>query len=84
MPKTCSSYEMCKEILDELIRLRLYHHMSQQELAARSGVGQSMINRFEHGINTPNMKTIIKLLAVFGKTLYICDKADKYIEYGRK
>lgn len=54
--------------------------MSQRELADRSGVKQQMIARFESGINTPNMSTVLKLLAAFGKTLYIGDLKNVELE----
>lgn len=72
-PKKSSSYELCEAITQEIARMRKYNHMSQQELADRSGVKQQMIARFESGINTPNMSTVLKLLAAFGKTLSIVD-----------
>ena len=50
--------------------MRQYNNLSQQDLADKSGVKQPMIARFERGINTPNMSTVLKLLAAFGKTLY--------------
>ena len=59
--------------------MRQYNNISQNELAAMSGVRQPMIARIEHGINTPNMSTILKLLAAFGKTLSIVDIQDENI-----
>lgn len=53
--------------------MRQYNNLSQNELAEKSGVRQPMIARLEHGINTPNMSTVLKLLAAFGKTLCIVD-----------
>lgn len=72
-PKKSSSYEICEDIIDELIQMRHSNHISQYQLAARSGVKQPMIYRIENGINTPNMSTVLKLLAAYGKTLYIGD-----------
>ena len=72
-PKKSSSYELCEEIIKEIVHMRQYNNLSQNELADISGVRQPMIARIEHGINTPNMSTVLKLLAAFGKTLYIGD-----------
>ena len=83
-PKKSSSYEICETITQEIARMRKYNHMSQQELADRSGVKQQMIARFESGINTPNMSTVLKLLAAFGKTLYIGDLKNVELEDGAK
>ena len=41
-----------------------------------------MIARFERGINTSNMSMVLKLLAVFGKTLYIGDLKNVELEDG--
>ena len=60
--------------------MRQYNNLSQQDLADRSGVKQPMIARFERGINTPNMSTVLKLLAAFGKTLYIGDLKNVELE----
>ena len=80
--KKSSSYEICEDIIDELIQMRHSNHISQYQLAARSGVKQPMIYRIENGINTPNMSTILKLLAAFGKTLYIGDLKNVELEDG--
>ena len=81
-PKKSSSYELCEEIIKEITHMRRYNNMSQQDLAKRSGVKQPMIARFERGINTPNMSTVLKLLAAFGKTLYIGDLKNVELEDG--
>ena len=72
-PKKSTSYELCEDIIKEITHMRQYNNLSQQDLADMSGVKQPMIARFERGINTPNMSTVLKLLAAFGKTLYIGD-----------
>ena len=71
--KKSASYELCEDIINELIEIRHNNHISQYQLAARSGVKQQMIYRIENGINIPNMSTVLKLLAAYGKTLYIGD-----------
>jgi transcriptional regulator with XRE-family HTH domain len=71
-PKS-ASYAICEDIINELIQMRQDNHLSQYQLAERCGVKQPMTYRIENGINTPNMSTVLKLLAAFGKTLYIGD-----------
>ena len=68
--------------MKEITHMRQYNNLSQQDLADRSGVKQPMIARFERGINTPNMSTVLKLLAAFGKTLYIGDLKNVELEDG--
>ena len=81
-PKKSSSYELCEDIIKEITHMRQYNNLSQNELADISGVRQPMIARIEHGINTPNMRTVLKLLAAFGKTLYIGDLKNVELEDG--
>ena len=81
-PKKSSSYELCEDIIKEITHMRQYNNLSQNELADISGVRQPMIARIEHGINTPNMSTVLKLLAAFGKTLYIGDLKNVELEDG--
>ncbi len=81
-PKKSSSYELCEEIIKEIVHMRQHNNLSQNELADMSGVRQPMIARIEHGINTPNMSTVLKLLAAFGKTLYIGDLKNVDLEDG--
>ncbi len=80
--KKSASYELCENIINELIEIRHNNHISQYQLAARSGVKQQMIYRIENGINTPNMSTVLKLLAAYGKTLYIGDLKNVELEDG--
>lgn len=80
--KKSSSYALCEDIIHELIEIRHNNHISQYQLAARSGVKQQMIYRIENGINTPNMSTVLKLLAAYGKTLYIGELKNVEFEDG--
>lgn len=81
-PKKSSSYELCEAIIKEIVHMRQYNNLSQQDLADMSGVKQPMIARFERGINTPNMSTVLKLLAAFGKTLSIVDMENVELDDG--
>ena len=47
--------------------------ISQHELEELSGVKQPVIARMESGNTTPNLTTLLKVLAPLGKTLYIGD-----------
>lgn len=81
-PKKSSSYELCGDIINEIVRMRHYNNISQNDLAAMSGVRQPIIARIESGVNTPNMSTVLKLLAALGKTLYIGDLKNIELEDG--
>lgn len=60
-------------IIGELVRARKEMGISQHELEELSGVKQPVIARMESGNTTPNLSTLLKVLAPLGKTLYIGD-----------
>ena len=47
--------------------------LSQKQLEELTGVKQPVIARMENGSTTPNLSTILKVLAPLGKTLHIGD-----------
>jgi len=53
--------------------------ITQRELEEMSGVRQPIIARMENGKTTPNLSTVLKVLAPLGKTLYIGDLPKKKI-----
>jgi predicted XRE-type DNA-binding protein len=57
----------------ELIRARQERGISQKKLEAMSGVKQPIIARMEKGCTSPQLDTVLKVLAPLGKTLYIGD-----------
>lgn len=60
-------------LIGELIKARQEKGISQRQLEELSGVKQPIIARMENGTSTPNLNTILKVLAPLGKTLYIGD-----------
>jgi len=57
----------------ELTRARQERGISQKKLEAMSGVRQPVIARMEKGSTSPQIDTVLKVLAPLGKTLYIGD-----------
>lgn len=57
----------------ELIRARQDKGISQKKLEELSGVRQPIIARMEKGYTSPQIDTLLKVLAPLGKTLYIGD-----------
>jgi transcriptional regulator with XRE-family HTH domain len=54
---------------EQLIALRNSHGLTQQELAARSGLAQGHISEMERGVRKhPGMQTLNRLAAGFGLT----------------
>ena len=60
-------------IMLELTRARNERGLSQRGLEELSGVKQPVIARIENGTNSPQLDTVLKVLAPLGKTLYIGD-----------
>ncbi|MCL2405198.1 MAG: helix-turn-helix transcriptional regulator [Defluviitaleaceae bacterium] len=60
-------------IIGELIKARNEQKISQRELEQLSGVKQPVISRMEAGETSPQLDTILRVLAPLGKTLYVGD-----------
>jgi DNA-binding XRE family transcriptional regulator len=55
-----------EEAAREVIRLRMAHSLSQQELARRVGTTKSAISRLESGQHAPNLATLQRIAGAFG------------------
>lgn len=58
-------------IIGEMIKARQEKGLSQKKLEELSGVKQPIIARMEKGHTSPQLDTILKLLAPLGKTLAV-------------
>ena len=58
-------------LVEEIRELRIRNQMTQQELSDLSGVPFATINRLENGKANPTLKTLDKLLSVFGYEIRI-------------
>lgn len=58
-------------LIGELINARQEKGLSQRQLEELSGVRQPIIARMERGVTSPQLSTVLKLLAPLGKTLAI-------------
>lgn len=58
-------------LIGELAKARKEQGLTQRELEVLSGVKQPIIARMENGTTTPNLNTLLKVLAPLGKTLAI-------------
>jgi ribosome-binding protein aMBF1 (putative translation factor) len=61
----------------ELVNARAEKGISQKKLEVLSGVRQPIIARMEKGHTSPQIDTVLKVLAPLGKTLYIGDLPDQ-------
>ena len=62
--------------MTELINARNEQGISQKKLEELSGVKQPIIARMEKGHTSPQLGTIIKVLAPLGKTLAVVPLED--------
>lgn len=60
-------------LMVELTRARNERGLSQRKLEELSGVKQPVIARMENGSTSPQLDTVLRVLAPLGKTLYIGD-----------
>lgn len=70
-PEEIAESDLRVALIRELIKARQEKGLSQKKLEELSGVKQPVIARMEKGKNSPNLDTILKLLAPLGKTLAI-------------
>ena len=72
-PEEIAESKLRVALIGELISARKEKGLTQRELEELSGVKQPIIARMEKGNTTPNLSTVLKVLAPLGKTLYIGD-----------
>lgn len=72
-PEEIAESDLRVALIGELIKARKERGISQKKLEELSGVKQPVIARMENGSTTPNLSTVLKVLAPLGKTLYIGD-----------
>ena len=71
-----SASNMRVAVINEFITARKEKGISQKELEKLSGVKQPVIARLETGNVSPQVDTLLKLLASVGKTLAISSSSD--------
>jgi ribosome-binding protein aMBF1 (putative translation factor) len=72
-PEERSASDLRVAMMIELANARAEKGISQKKLEAMSGVKQPVIARMEKGYTSPQLDTVLKVLAPLGKTLYIGD-----------
>lgn len=70
-PEEIAESDLRVAIIGELIKARHEQGVSQKKLEELSGVKQPIIARMERGTTSPQLDTILKLLAPLGKTLAV-------------
>ena len=72
-PEEIAASNLRVEIMVELTKARNERGISQRKLEELSGVKQPVIARMENGTTSPQLDTVLKILAPLGKTLYVGD-----------
>lgn len=70
-PEEIAESNLRVALIGELIKARRERGLTQKQLEELSGVKQPVIARMERGTTSPNIATVMKLLAPLGKTLAI-------------
>jgi DNA-binding XRE family transcriptional regulator len=70
-PEEIAASDFRVAIIGELIKARQECGVSQKRLEELSGVSQPVIARMEKGSTSPQIDTVLKLLAPLGKTLAV-------------
>lgn len=70
-PEEIAESNLRVALIGEIIKARQEQGISQRKLEELSGVSQTIIARMERGYTSPNVDTLLKVLAAMGKTLAI-------------
>ena len=70
-PEENAESDLRVALIGEIIKARQEQGISQKRLEELSGVKQPIIARMEKGSTSPQLDTILKVLAPLGKTLAI-------------
>ena len=70
-PEEIAASNLRVSLIGELIKARQEKGISQKKLEELSGVKQPIIARMEKGKTSPQIDTVLKVLAPLGKTLAI-------------
>lgn len=70
-PEEIAESNLRVALIGEFIKARQEKGLTQKELGELSGVKQPIISRMEKGTTSPQLDTMLKVLAAMGKTLAI-------------
>ncbi len=70
-PAEIAQSDLRVALIGELIKARKESGLSQKKLEELSGVAQPIIARMEKGLTSPQIGTVLKVLAPLGKTLAV-------------
>lgn len=65
------SYDIYQEIRDAIISIRRENHLTQKELAKKTGLTQANISNLEKGLSKPTIDTLKRIADAAGMRLMI-------------
>lgn len=65
------------DLIQELIDARKQQHLTQKELAMRTGITQADISRIEKGLRNPSLSTVKKMAHGLGKQIRLVPATKK-------
>jgi len=72
-PEEIAASDLRVELMIQIARARKEQGITQKKLEQLSGVRQPVIARMETGATSPQLDTVMKVLAALGKKLVITD-----------
>lgn len=70
-PEEIAESDLQAALITAMVKARQEQGISQRKLEELSGVSQPVIARMEKGVVSPQVDTLLKVLAAMGKTLAI-------------
>jgi len=79
-PEEVATSDLRVSMMLELVKARKERGISQKKLEELSGVKQPIIARMERGSTSPQIDTVLKVLAPLGKTLAVVPLGEQQVE----
>lgn len=69
-----SVFDQAYSIARQVIELREKHHLTQVELAEKTGIPQAQISRIERGVISPTSATLARIAEALGADLRLVER----------
>ncbi len=69
-------FDQAYGIAHQVIELREKHHLTQVELAEKTGLPQAQISRIERGVVSPTSATLAKIAGALDADLRLVERAE--------
>jgi XRE family transcriptional regulator, regulator of sulfur utilization len=69
-----SVFDQAYGIARQVVELREKHHLTQVELAEKTGIPQAQISRIERGVISPTSATLAKIAEALGADLRLVER----------